>query len=151
MLAAAAAGYRAIAPDCRGYGLSAQPPEHEEASWEDLVADVLAVLDALSVPTAFVVAKDFGVIPAYHFALRHPERTRGVVCVGISFSPGPWSRSKEGQEIMDLVTDESTPLPEWFTEEDLDVYFSLYEKSGLRYPLKMYRCCSTVLHTYIYK
>jgi pimeloyl-ACP methyl ester carboxylesterase len=52
MLAAAAAGYRAIAPDCRGYGLSDQPPENEEASWswEDLVADVLAILDALSVP-----------------------------------------------------------------------------------------------------
>jgi pimeloyl-ACP methyl ester carboxylesterase len=50
MLAVAAAGYRAIAPDIRGYGLSDQPPEHEEASWEDLVADVLAILDALSIP-----------------------------------------------------------------------------------------------------
>jgi pimeloyl-ACP methyl ester carboxylesterase len=30
MLAVAAAGYRAIAPDCRGYGLSDQPPEDEE-------------------------------------------------------------------------------------------------------------------------
>jgi pimeloyl-ACP methyl ester carboxylesterase len=52
MLAAAAAGYRAIAPDCRGYGLSDQPPENEESSWvwDDLVADVLAILDAFSVP-----------------------------------------------------------------------------------------------------
>ena len=50
MLAVAAAGYRAIAPDCRGYGLSDQPPEDEEASWEDLVADVLAILDAYSIP-----------------------------------------------------------------------------------------------------
>jgi len=50
MLAVAAAGYRAIAPDCRGYGLSDQPPEDEEASLDDLVADVLGILDALSVP-----------------------------------------------------------------------------------------------------
>ena len=50
MLAVAAAGYRAIAPDSRGYGLSDQPPEDEEATWEDLVADVLAILDALSIP-----------------------------------------------------------------------------------------------------
>ena len=50
MQAVAAAGYRAIASDCRGYGLSDQPPEHEEPSWEDLVADVLAILDALSIP-----------------------------------------------------------------------------------------------------
>ncbi|RLN29482.1 bifunctional epoxide hydrolase 2-like [Panicum miliaceum] len=190
MLAAAAAGYRAVAPDWRGYGLSDQPPEledeEEEAScccWDDLVAEVLAVLDALSVPSAFVVAKDFGAVPAYYFALRHPGRTRGVACLGISFSPGPWSFdampegfyvlrwqepgraeadfgrhdvrrvvrtiyvlfsgadvpvAKEGQEIMDLA-DETAPLPEWFTEEDLDVYASLYEKSGFRYPLKMYR------------
>jgi len=50
MLAVAAAGYRAIAPDCRGYGLSDLPPEHEEVSFDDLVADVLGILDALSVP-----------------------------------------------------------------------------------------------------
>ncbi|KAF8722566.1 hypothetical protein HU200_022397 [Digitaria exilis] len=184
MLAVAAAGYRAIAPDWRGYGLSDQPPENEEASWvwDDLVADVLAILDALSVPKAFLVAKDFGVVPAYEFALRHPERTRGVTCLGIPFSPVPFSfedtmpegfyilrwgepgraeadfgrydvrrvvrtiyvlfsgaeipTAKEGQEIMDLA-DLSTPLPEWFTEEDLDVYTKLYEKSGFRYPLQM--------------
>ncbi|KAF8659553.1 hypothetical protein HU200_012520 [Digitaria exilis] len=87
MLAAAAAGYRAIAPDCRGYGLSSQPPEHEGVSWFDHVADVLTVLDALSVPMAFVVAKDFGVIPAYHFALRHPERTRGVASWASPLAP----------------------------------------------------------------
>ncbi|CAL4907005.1 unnamed protein product [Urochloa decumbens] len=74
MLAAASAGYRAIAPDCRGY-----------------VADVLAILHALTVPAAFVVGKDFGTIPAYHVAFRRPDRTRGVACLGIFFSPGPWS------------------------------------------------------------
>jgi len=183
MLAVAAAGYRAIAPDCRGYGLSDQPPENEEASWvwDDLVADVLAVLDALSIPKAFLVGKDFGAMPAYDFALQHPDRTCGVVCLGIPFSPVPfafdtmpegfyvlrWGEpgraeadfgrydvrrvvrtvyvlfsradipiAKEGQEIMDLA-DLSVPLPEWFTEEDLDVYAKLYEKSGFRYPLQM--------------
>jgi pimeloyl-ACP methyl ester carboxylesterase len=50
MLAVAAAGYRAIAPDCRGYGLSDLPPENEEVSFDDLVADVLGILDALNVP-----------------------------------------------------------------------------------------------------
>ncbi|RCV42302.1 hypothetical protein SETIT_9G205600v2 [Setaria italica] len=183
MLAAAAAGYRAIAPDCRGYGLSDQPPDNEEASWvwDDLVADVLAILDTFSIPKAFLLGKDFGAIPAYEFALQHPDRTRGVACLGIPFSPVPfpfdtmpegfyvlrWGEpgraeadfgrhdvrrvvrtvyvlfsgaevpiAKEGQEIMDLA-DLSTPLPEWFTEEDLDAYAKLYEKSGFRYPLQM--------------
>jgi pimeloyl-ACP methyl ester carboxylesterase len=89
MLAVAAAGYRAIAPDCRGYGLSDQPPVNEEASWDDLVDDVLAILDAYAIPKAFLVGKDFGAMPAYEFALRHPDRTRGVACLGIPFNPAP--------------------------------------------------------------
>ncbi|TVU02132.1 hypothetical protein EJB05_52399 [Eragrostis curvula] len=37
------------------------------------------------------------------------------------------------EDIADLLT----PLPEWFTEDDLAVYASLYEKSGFRYPMEM--------------
>uniref|UniRef100_A0A0E0IUQ7 AB hydrolase-1 domain-containing protein n=1 Tax=Oryza nivara TaxID=4536 RepID=A0A0E0IUQ7_ORYNI len=181
MLAVAAAGYRAVAPDWRGYGLSDQPPEPEAAEYDDLIEDLLAILDALAVPKAFLVAKDFGALVAYDFALCHPNRTCGVMGLGIPFGndassintlpeglyifrwaqPGRaeadfgrynikrvvrtiyilFSKSeipmaKEDQEIMDLA-DLSTPLPEWFTEEDLDVYSSLYEKSGFRYPLQM--------------
>uniref|UniRef100_A0A803Q6K4 Epoxide hydrolase n=1 Tax=Cannabis sativa TaxID=3483 RepID=A0A803Q6K4_CANSA len=44
--------------------------------------------------------------------------------------------ANENQEIMDLF-DPSTPLPSWFTEEDLSVYASLYEKSGFRYALQI--------------
>jgi hypothetical protein len=44
--------------------------------------------------------------------------------------------AEEGQEIMDLA-DQSTPLPEWFTEEDLDAYAELYKKSGFHYALQM--------------
>ncbi|TYI87906.1 hypothetical protein E1A91_D04G168800v1 [Gossypium mustelinum] len=41
---------------------------------------------------------------------------------------------------MDLV-DSSTPLPPWFTEEDLDVYATLYQNSGFRTALQVsYRC-----------
>ncbi|XP_042519009.1 uncharacterized protein LOC122092780 [Macadamia integrifolia] len=42
----------------------------------------------------------------------------------------------EDLEIMDLV-DPSSPLPTWFTEEDLAVYASLYEKSGFCTPLQV--------------
>ena len=62
MLAVAAAGYRAVAPDWRGYGLSDQPPEDEEASWDDLVADVLAILDALDVPTVSYLGRDIYIL-----------------------------------------------------------------------------------------
>ncbi|OMP07869.1 Epoxide hydrolase-like protein [Corchorus olitorius] len=42
----------------------------------------------------------------------------------------------DNQEIMDLV-DSSTPLPPWFSEDDLAQYGSLYEKSGFKTALQV--------------
>lgn len=42
----------------------------------------------------------------------------------------------ENQEIMDMV-DSSTPLPSWFTEEDLTNYGSLYQNSGFETALQV--------------
>lgn len=50
MIAVANAGFRAIAPDYRGYGLSDPPPEPEKTSSSDLINDLLGILDALAVP-----------------------------------------------------------------------------------------------------
>lgn len=47
MIAVANAGFRAIAPDYRGYGLSDTPAEPEKASFADIITDLLAILDAL--------------------------------------------------------------------------------------------------------
>ena len=49
MVAAAAPGYRAVAFDFRGYGLSQQPPEPEKASFDDLVVDIIGVMDNLGI------------------------------------------------------------------------------------------------------
>ncbi|KAF8033059.1 hypothetical protein BT93_D1831 [Corymbia citriodora subsp. variegata] len=82
MVAVAGAGFRALAPDFRGYGLSDPPLEPEKASFGDLIKDVVAVLDALGIDKVFLVAKDFGVFPAYMFSLLHQERVQGVVTLG---------------------------------------------------------------------
>ncbi|KAG5006341.1 hypothetical protein JHK82_024302 [Glycine max] len=42
----------------------------------------------------------------------------------------------DNQEIMDLY-DPTTPLPPWFSEEDLTTYASLYEKFGFRFALQV--------------
>jgi pimeloyl-ACP methyl ester carboxylesterase len=60
MLAVAAAGYRAVAPDLRGYELSNQPLEAEAASYDDLQHDLLALLDAFSVPKVVYPALTLG-------------------------------------------------------------------------------------------
>ncbi|CAN6338217.1 unnamed protein product [Urochloa humidicola] len=127
MLAVAAAGYRAVALDWRGYGLSDQPPEPEAASYDDLVEDLLAILDALSVPKEPGRAEvDFG-----RYDVKRVVRT-----IYILFSRSEIPIAKQDQEIMDLAN-LSTPLPEWFAEDDLAMYASLYEKSGFRYPMEM--------------
>lgn len=45
MVAAANAGFRAIAPDFRGYGLSELPADPENTTFKDLVDDILGILD----------------------------------------------------------------------------------------------------------
>ncbi|GAU50871.1 hypothetical protein TSUD_86310 [Trifolium subterraneum] len=44
--------------------------------------------------------------------------------------------ANENQEIMDLVAPD-TPLPSWFSEEDLATYGALYEKSGFQTALQV--------------
>ncbi|XVF27670.1 hypothetical protein REPUB_Repub14bG0128700 [Reevesia pubescens] len=87
MLAVANAGFRAIAPDYRGYGLSDIPPEPEKTTFADMVADLFAILDHLGVNKVFLVAKDFGAWPAYLFALYHPDRVSGVITLGVPYMP----------------------------------------------------------------
>ncbi|GLT75099.1 hypothetical protein SLA2020_468490 [Shorea laevis] len=87
MVAVADAGFRAIAPDYRGYGLSDPPPEPQKATFVDFVSDIVAILDHLGVNKVFVVAKDFGTRLAYLLALFHPERVSGVVTLGAPYLP----------------------------------------------------------------
>ncbi|KAI3694936.1 hypothetical protein L1987_77920 [Smallanthus sonchifolius] len=49
MTAVANAGFRAIAPDFRGYGLSDAPAEPESCCFTDLVDDMASILDSLSI------------------------------------------------------------------------------------------------------
>jgi len=60
--------------------------------------------------------------------------------VYILFSRSEIPIANENQEIMDLV-EPDTPLPAWFTEEDLAIYGALYENSGFQTALQIpYRC-----------
>lgn len=49
MIALANAGFRAIAPDYRGYGLSDPPPEPEKTTFRDIVSDLVGILDSLEI------------------------------------------------------------------------------------------------------
>ncbi|XP_048444052.1 bifunctional epoxide hydrolase 2-like [Pyrus x bretschneideri] len=59
----------------------------------------------------------------------------GIRNVYTFFSRSEIPKASTDQEIMDLF-DPATPLPPGFTEEDLEVYASLYEKNGFRFPVQ---------------
>ncbi|KAM1760015.1 hypothetical protein ACFX11_002948 [Malus domestica] len=56
--------------------------------------------------------------------------------VYILFSISEIPIAAKNQKVMDVV-DPSTPIPPWFTEEDLAAYGALYEKSGFQTALQI--------------
>jgi len=70
----AAAGFRAIAPDLRGYNLSEAPTGVEAYRAERLAGDVVALADALGLSRFRLVGHDWGGLVAWAVAQRWPER-----------------------------------------------------------------------------
>jgi len=87
--AVAAAGYRAIAPDQRGYGRSSRPAAVADYDIVHLTDDLLGVLDALGEERAVFVGHDWGAMVVWSLALRAPERVAGVVGMSVPFLPRP--------------------------------------------------------------
>jgi pimeloyl-ACP methyl ester carboxylesterase len=88
--ALAAAGYRAAAPDQRGYGRSSRPEAVEDYDIVHLTGDLLGLLDALGEDKAVFVGHDWGSMVVWQLALRAPERVAGVVGMSVPFLPrGP--------------------------------------------------------------
>jgi pimeloyl-ACP methyl ester carboxylesterase len=75
------AGYRAVAPDQRGYATGNQPADVSAYAASELVADVPGILDALGWERAHLVGHDWGGSVAWHVAARHPERVRSLTAV----------------------------------------------------------------------
>lgn len=72
--ALADAGFRAIAPDQRGYAGSDKPREVAAYRVERLAADVVGLLDALELPRAHLVGHDWGGAVAWATASLYPGR-----------------------------------------------------------------------------
>jgi pimeloyl-ACP methyl ester carboxylesterase len=69
----ARAGFRVVAPDLRGYGLSEKPPGVDAYRVGALQQDVAALIRALGRERAHVVGHDWGGIIAWALAIRQPE------------------------------------------------------------------------------
>jgi pimeloyl-ACP methyl ester carboxylesterase len=81
--ALAAAGFRAVAPDLRGYGGSDKPRGVAQYSLRKLAGDVAALIAALGRERADLVGHDWGGYIAWHVAMWHPERVRRLAVLNV--------------------------------------------------------------------
>jgi pimeloyl-ACP methyl ester carboxylesterase len=85
--ALADAGFRAIAPDLRGYGRTTAPPDVSDYRMSELIADVHGLLDALELERATFVGHDWGTLILWQMAMLAPDRIERLVILNIPHIP----------------------------------------------------------------
>jgi pimeloyl-ACP methyl ester carboxylesterase len=85
--ALAKAGFRAVAPDLRGYGRSDRPEEVEKYTILHDIGDMVGLVDALGAKQAVIAGHDIGAAIAWQAALLRPERFKGVIAMSPPFRP----------------------------------------------------------------
>lgn len=138
--ALAAAGYRSVAPDLRGYSPGARPADVGEYTMEKLVGDVLGLADALGWKTFHLVGHDWGGAVAWQTAGRHPERIRTLTAVSTPH-PGAFAAAKKapvGEDGDDqeakssyIQTFRTEGAEELFLADDSAVFKAVLSGSGL--------------------
>jgi len=79
----AAAGFRVIALDQRGYNLSSKPPAVRDYALPLVTRDVLSVADQLACERFYLVGHDWGAAVAWSVALEYPERLHKLAILNV--------------------------------------------------------------------
>ncbi len=82
----------AIAPDLRGFNLSAKPPEVAAYHIKHIAEDIRLLIEYLGHGSAIVVCHDWGGAVGWHLGIFHPDLVERLVVVN---SPHPWLFMRE--------------------------------------------------------
>ena len=125
-------GFRAVAPDMRGYGRSGVYRRHEDYALQHIVGDMTDLLDALGRDKAIWVGHDWGSPVVWALASHHPER-----CFGVANLCVPYFAKGFAPETMQPLIDRSVypeaeyPAGQWdyqlFYEESFDKASAAFE------------------------
>ncbi|WP_137172654.1 alpha/beta fold hydrolase [Massilia sp. HP4] len=96
--ALAAAGFRVIAPDLRGYGKTDMPGEAGAYAIDFLADDVLRLMDALGIEQATVVGHDWGALIGWHLAMHAPQRVSRYAALSVGH-PKAIAKAGLGQKL----------------------------------------------------
>ncbi|KAL0412984.1 UNVERIFIED_CONTAM: Epoxide hydrolase A [Sesamum radiatum] len=84
----AALGYRAVAPDLRGYGDTDAPAEVSSYSCLHVVGDLVALIESLGGgDQVFLVAHDWGAMIGWYLCLFRPDLVKAYVSLTVPFRP----------------------------------------------------------------
>ena len=107
-------GYRAIAPDMRGYGRSSHydaPADYAVAQSE---ADMMELLDHLGAEAAIWVGHDWGAPVVWSIAQHHPDRCLGVAGICVPYLPNSFILPDLVALVdRDLYPEDTYPVGQW--------------------------------------
>lgn len=154
--ALAAAGFRVLAPDQRGYNLSDKPKEVAAYRLDLLAKDIIGLIDAKQRDRVYLVGHDWGAMVAWWIALTAPERLHRLAILNVphpvvmrkqlrsdarqmarstyaAFFQLPWlpeavSRANNWRLAVDAL--QRSSLPETFTAEDMYAYRRAWSQPG---------------------
>ncbi|MDG2048171.1 MAG: alpha/beta hydrolase [Halioglobus sp.] len=112
-------GYKAWAPNMRGYGNSSIPPDKKDYAIENLLADIAGLIDAAECDETVLLAHDWGAVIAWYFAIRKVRPlSKLVICnvphPGAAAEKVGWSQLKKSWYIFFF---QIPRLPEWLANQ----------------------------------
>src|ERR1700754_1474057 len=87
LAAVSEAGFRAVAPDMRGYGGTQAPEPIDQYTLFNLVGDMAELVKALGETKAIIVGHDWGAPVAWHAALWRPDLFPAVCAMSVPYAP----------------------------------------------------------------
>jgi pimeloyl-ACP methyl ester carboxylesterase len=112
--------YHVVAPDMRGYNLSAKPPRVEDYRIEFLVADVLGLIKHFGKSQAAIVAHDWGAGVAWAVAQRHPEAVSKLAALQVPM-PVAWRDNMTLRQFLSswyMFFFQLPRVPEWWASRN---------------------------------
>jgi pimeloyl-ACP methyl ester carboxylesterase len=164
--------YRVVAIDMRGYGESDKPRGLSSYVMDELVADLKSLIVELGYSSATMVAHDWGGAIAWRFAMKHPDLLDKLVQCNAPhptvmakilrssmkqflkswyiffftcpFIPELWCSINDFAAIKKIFTDPpmGCTRKNALTEEDIEAYTYMFQKSGFTGPINYYRANS---------
>jgi pimeloyl-ACP methyl ester carboxylesterase len=123
-------GFRAIAPDLRGFGRSDRPEGVGGYSLQNAVGDVVGILDALGLDAADIVGHDWGAAVAWFTAMSHPDRVQKLVILSVPHPLAPRTLRQREMAWYQLFFQFEGIAEAWLQHDDWALFRELSRGNG---------------------